>query len=302
MNESKFIVQVVGTESSIVEVAEQLGWLGAALRTSPCDYGIALCTPKVFVASNITSSAVDASSHVSAFPTHSTNIAAFKIGFSFRRLATDAKDSNGQCWQKLFVNPILVEGYPIARRLESVKGLEISLGVMANLLQVPRVTWFGVTPILKGFSAVAIPTKLIGGTMLWHLIFNEDTNQRISYDDSRIRSILGPNAEPVDVSNLERTRHILGWCAQVKSLTGSASLKHTITHNKCDNPRIDASCSALVAKIRVLMFIYRCTQCFLLNHALSPPKDSINLRSGKGFHFRREVHICGYHRCHRKEG
>ena len=45
MNGSIFEVDIVGTESSVIEIAEQLAWLGAALCTSPYEHGIALCTP-----------------------------------------------------------------------------------------------------------------------------------------------------------------------------------------------------------------------------------------------------------------
>jgi hypothetical protein len=224
MNGSKFVVQAVGTESSTMEVAEQLAWLGAALRTSPYEDGIAVCTPYVSDASIVACSENDALGHGLAFPIQPTIAAHFKLSFSFHRLITDAKDSTGQCWQSLFLNPVLVRGYPIARRMEGVKGLELSLDVMATLLQARRITWFGATPFIKGFSAMVIPTKVEEGILLWHLVFNEDQKQRISYNDSRVRRIIDPNAEQINIVNLETAQHILGWCPQVKSLTGKILL------------------------------------------------------------------------------
>lgn len=104
--------------------------------------------------------------------------------------------------------------------MDSLKGLELSLDVMATLIQAPRVTFYGATPFLKGFSALVTPTKVEKNIMLWHLVFNEDQKQRISYNDSRIHRILDPKAEQFNIAQLESARHILGWASQVKSLTG----------------------------------------------------------------------------------
>lgn len=219
MNDSKFMVHVLGTESSVIEIAEQLAWLGAALCTSPYESGIAVCTPSISGTSHVASSEIDERGHGSGIQIKQPPVKAqFKLTFSFHPLVTD--HSNGQCWQSLFLNPVLVGGYPITRRLEAVKGLELSLDVIAALLQASRVTWFGATPFIKGFSALVTSTKVERGIMLWHLVFNEDKKQRITYYDSRIHHIQDPKAEKMDDLTLDGARHILGWCSQVKSLTG----------------------------------------------------------------------------------
>ena len=199
------------TESCIMELAEQLAWLGAALGSSPYDRGIAICTPNV----SYTSTASDPTSWTRLL--HKEH---FKVSFSYERLVPDPEDTNGQCWQSLFLNQVLVSGYPITRRAEGVKGLEISLDVMAALLQASCVTWSGGTPFLKGFSALATLAKVMEGTMLWHLVFNENKKERISYNDPRVHRIPDLKAEQMNIANLESARHILGWCSQVKSLTG----------------------------------------------------------------------------------
>lgn len=221
MNGSVFVMHVQGTESSVVEVAEQLAWLGAALCTSPYEHGIAVCTPFISSTPRTTSPKIDEEDHDSGKQTQlPTAKACFKLSFSFHPLALDAKDSNGQCWQNLFLNPVLVEGFPITRRPEGVKGLELSLDVMATLLQASHVTLFGATPIIKGFSALVALTEVREGIMLWHLVFNEDKTQRISYNDSRIHRIQDPKDEQISNLQLESSRHILGWCSHAKFLTG----------------------------------------------------------------------------------
>ena len=38
----KFIVTAIGTADSVAEIGQQLAWLGAALRSSPFEVGVAL--------------------------------------------------------------------------------------------------------------------------------------------------------------------------------------------------------------------------------------------------------------------
>ena len=216
MDGSIFLVHVVGTESSVVEVAEQLAWLGAALSTSPYERDIATCTPLI---SCFTSSNTDKRGHDLGNQIEKPTVKArFDLSFHFDRLSVDATDFNGQCWQKLFLNPVLVRGYPISSRPKGVKGLELPLDVMATLLQASRVTRFGAIPFIKGFSALAFPTQIEKGIILWHLVINEDKEQRISYNDSRIPR--SRNLEQIYDMTLESSRHILGWCSHVKNLTG----------------------------------------------------------------------------------
>lgn len=223
MDGSVFVVHVLGSEFSVVEVAEQLGWLGAALCTSPYELGVALCTPFISSISVLDTSKTDEQGHGSGGEIqNSTTKARFKLSFSFRQLCIDTKDPTGQCWQNMFLNPVLVEGYPITRRPDEVKGLELSLDVMATLVQASLVTRFGATPFIKGFSALVFLTQARKGIMLWHLVLNKDKRQRISYNDFRIPH--SRNSEHIDDLTLESSRHILGWCSHVKSLTGKISL------------------------------------------------------------------------------
>lgn len=219
--DSIFLVRVLGTESSVVEIAEQLAWLGAALAISPYERGITTCTPFISCTSYFNPSATKNRGHEWGKQAENPTIEArFDLSFHFDQL--DATDSNGQCWQKLFLNPVLVGGYPIRRRPSGVKGLELSLDVMATLLQASRVTRFGAIPFIKGFSALAVLTQKEKDVILWHLVVNEDRYERISYNDSRIPRC--QNIERIDDMALQNWRHILGWCSHVKSLTGKTFL------------------------------------------------------------------------------
>jgi hypothetical protein len=135
----------------------------------------------------------------------STLTALCKISFDVDLPDTD---TDGLCWQALFRNKVLVQGYPaVANRKDGLHGLDTRC-----------ITWFNGLPFVKGFSALAVPTKVEEGTFLWHLLVNEDRSH-VSYTDSRIYQIQ-PKARQITCTDLENSRHILGWCANATSLTG----------------------------------------------------------------------------------
>lgn len=120
----------------------------------------------------------------------------------------------GNCWHDLFRNPTLVLGYPIPERLQSGYGLEAPLTVIAGLVHTQRATFFGGKLFLKGFSTMLIPTKQSGEMLIWHLVFHGN-GDHISYLDSNVS-----HASGIGLDDIEKYRHILGWCADAKNYTG----------------------------------------------------------------------------------
>ncbi|KAN0083677.1 hypothetical protein V8E54_002765 [Elaphomyces granulatus] len=142
---SGFMTQILGTESAVISIAQQLAWL----RTSPYDQTIATCTPRItdiiFV------------DHYSS----STLTALCKISFDVDLPDTD---TDGLCWQASFeIKPYIVQGYPVANRKDGLHGLDIS---MAGPIQTRCITWFSGLSFVKGFSTLAAPTKVEEGTFL----------------------------------------------------------------------------------------------------------------------------------------
>lgn len=186
--------------TSIIEVGEQLAWLGAALRTSPHGQGLAYCSP--FISSPATQP---------LFSKHT--IVKFKIGFS-DEIRQDSIKLNGVCWYNLFKNPMVVKGYPIPARVEKDTGAEIPFNIMAGLARTQRVDCFKGMTFLKGFSILLVPIKRSGNMIFWHLFYNKDGNH-ISYPDSTITSLgYGKNLD------LEQCRHVLGWCEDADFYAG----------------------------------------------------------------------------------
>ena len=207
MDDHVLVVEASGSSCFLSELGQQFGWLGAALRPSPFEYGINTCGP-------ITTRVETHQSLPQAF-----GRAPFcKIHFEVSQRAEKHLSEIGQCWQGLFKNRLVVKGYPIRRRLERNTGLELPLSMMAELVLARRVTLFKTTIYLKGFCAMLALVKQVGELMLWHFLFNQD-GAHISYLDPRLcRS--SEHFSVIVHSGLEKARHIVGWCDDVKVQTG----------------------------------------------------------------------------------
>ena len=206
IHDSKFGVEVFGTGYSVAETGEQFAWLSAALRSSPYTLGVACCTPSIGVISLL----------ILLFIQYATTRHQIfcKIDFTIQECGERFEPSNGQCWHKMFRNPIVVQGYPISSRSEPSTGLEIPLDIMAGLARTRRINTFNGKLFIKGFSTMLVPTRHSGDLLIWHLLYNKN-GSRISYLDNTVASPGNANA-----FDLETTRHIVGWCSEVKYYAG----------------------------------------------------------------------------------
>ncbi|KAL8365007.1 hypothetical protein RB595_004020 [Gaeumannomyces hyphopodioides] len=205
-NGPKLMVTAHGPAPSIAEIAEQLAWVGAALRPSPQEQGVCYCTPYIKYLGEGDGS--DPTPGTSPTPESS-----FVIGFNF--ISVDSEGANGQCWHDMFRNPVIVRGYPISRRTATQTGLEMPLNMMARMVRADHVTPFGSTWYLKGFSSMLALTESRDDVLLWHHIYDRD-GDHVSYSDHTANS-------PMDiaVSQLQNARHVVGWCSDVKLYAGS---------------------------------------------------------------------------------
>jgi hypothetical protein len=127
--------------------------------------------------------------------------------------------TNGKCWQGMFLNPIVVKGYPIPFRTKAGTGMEIPLNMMAGLARSEQVDVFNRKTLIKGFSTLLVLTKRTENTIFWHLIYNKD-GSRISYLQSAVT-----HAENVTNVDLGSLRHVLGWCSEAKFYAGRINLQ-----------------------------------------------------------------------------
>lgn len=128
----------------------------------------------------------------------------------------------GFCWANLLRNPLLVTGYPIRRRTTPGTGLEVSLSVMAGLVQTRQLTGFGEKVILKGFCSLLVTTAVLADAVTWHLFFNF-SGERISYCDPRVEKVAYKMPNDFVLREFESRRHIVGWWSDVREYTGKAN-------------------------------------------------------------------------------
>ncbi|KAH7175958.1 hypothetical protein EDB81DRAFT_615971, partial [Dactylonectria macrodidyma] len=209
-------VQVEGTADAIAEIGEQIAWLGAALRQSCTESGLATCRPKI------------QTSVPSAGPAICT------IRFAIEEISADTKPPGaGQCWHKLFQNPVVVGGYPIPRRTKYDSGLEIPLNIMSGLTKCPRINRFLGRHFLKGFSTALVPMKRLSDAILWHLYYSPD-GSRLPYPD-----LDAMDHVDTDLKDLTRARHIVGWCSEAKFYAGAAGMDYAIKPSQLQRPGRD---------------------------------------------------------------
>lgn len=110
-------------------------------------------------------------------------------------------------------------GFPIPYRSRQGTGLEIPLNILAGAVHASRVDAFRDKLFIKGFSSLLIPTEHIRdqNQILWHLRYNV-RGDRISYLDG-IESHVGH----ITLTDLESSRHILGWCSDARCYAGRSS-------------------------------------------------------------------------------
>ena len=116
----------------------------------------------------------------------------------------------------------MVHGFCIPRREQSNTGIEISLNIMAQLLNSRRLSTFQNKMMIKGFSAIAIPSGKQGSVIYWHVITNH-AGEHCSYVDGDVQKCIRNYPDNLQDADLEMSRHILGWCPNVRNCAGKSA-------------------------------------------------------------------------------
>jgi hypothetical protein len=192
-------VDVMGPTQSLLELGQQLAWLGSALRTSD---------------SNQVGRA-----EAQIFPCGSA-LSAFRIRFAVCPL----KENEVSCWHNLFVNPVIACGFPISKRAEEV-GLEIPISIMAALGGASHAVEYNGGILLKGFSSMFVPLKRTGDSIQWHFIRKED-DSRLPFWEVEERCPGRALLDTVDLESISSTRAFLGWWGITYTHLGTADARY----------------------------------------------------------------------------
>jgi hypothetical protein len=199
MEGEKLIFEAEGTGEKIVEIAQQLSWLGAALRHSPDD-GLKNSEAKI--------STVQGWKPI------------FDITFSMNPL----NKNESSCWHSLFTSSVIAKGFPIAERGQEV-GLEIPLEMMAALTGVRHAVEYQGGILLKGHSSAFLPVKRYKDSIQWHYIEN-DENVRLPYWEVEARCPGRAMLEEVSIDSLKNTRAFVGWWGTTETHLGTETANY----------------------------------------------------------------------------
>ncbi|KAK5073749.1 hypothetical protein LTR64_007113 [Lithohypha guttulata] len=236
-------VMIKGARGAVAEIAEQLAWLGAAFRVPPSTGDTWYCVPSIqYLGLSSTSDSLygnrsqsvispvstpgtlhdrskvellEARHHYDQASDEQKSCFLFSITFDFERIVS-VPVNNGLCWRPLLRGLAIVKDYPILKRPEMQSGLEVPLKIMANFVGTDYVQEFAGNIYIKGFSAMLVPTRLLGtDALVWHLCCDE-SGDHMSYLDHGQQNIL-----QISKDNLNKYRHIVGWCSDAGIYTGA---------------------------------------------------------------------------------
>lgn len=93
------------------------------------------------------------------------------------------------CWFSLFNNPVIAKGFPVPKRSNSERGLEMSVELMAVLGGAKYAIEFGGGLIIKGYSAVFVSIMSYEDSIQWYIVINNNRT-RIRYSNINIYRVL----------------------------------------------------------------------------------------------------------------
>ena len=198
--------ELYGPVESIVEVAEQLSWLGSALRTSDCTTGLTRCVPSITI---VTPDQLKAEQIVQEWGPD----ADFHISFDLSCIECE-NSRPGYCWSSMFRNTTIVHGYPILRRPLLGTGFEATIDILARLVRTKSLESFDDRMYLMGFSSLLVSAGLKDGLVHWHHTYKE-SGDKISYLD-----IDRSSTAQISWTEVEGGRHIVGWSSEVTCHAG----------------------------------------------------------------------------------
>ncbi|KAK5735109.1 Rho GTPase activating protein [Elasticomyces elasticus] len=132
--------------------------------------------------------------------------------------------ASSHCWTQLVRNPVIVKGYPVARRYEGEQGLEIDIGLMVTLARACRATIFDSALVLQGLFSMLVAVKETAASVVWHYLLGQGPG-RLCYSEAR-RYCDGATA--TGFVGLQHARHFVGWTRSANVLTGTATASYEV--------------------------------------------------------------------------
>ncbi|KAF2741748.1 hypothetical protein M011DRAFT_514110 [Sporormia fimetaria CBS 119925] len=144
----ELVLRARGTyEELIVELAQQIAWIGSALITSPFGDQLAYARPLIRGTSSPS-----------------------RFEMTFERKPLHATETAS--WLPLFCGAVIASGFPIPNRSDEV-GLEIPLELLAGIAGVRHAFEYNGGVVMKGFSHMFVPVRKEADRVQWHAIISQ---------------------------------------------------------------------------------------------------------------------------------
>lgn len=222
LHDKTCVIEALGTQSSLSDVAEQLLWISTTLRMpSGASAGMSLCAAKLIPKK---ASGHDSTPIPQRYQHRWLGNVDFRVIYTTNSVPEGHWPAEGGCWVALFPSCPVTIGYPIPSREPNRRGLELPLDIMVSLIDADRVTPFGHDLIIKGYSDLFYATEHKSGCIMWHLICNKRDPvlgvSRISFADRRIPRSTDQTLASLPPDDILCMRHIVGWTTMVRSNAG----------------------------------------------------------------------------------
>jgi hypothetical protein len=175
----------------VIEAAGLLCWLGAVCRASDSPDSRSYCTPVI------------------RKTTVESEVQTYTISYPQRPHdeVEDEEDSTPKSWQLLGRNPCIARGFPIPRRDQQQKGVEVPFTLMADLGCANSLNIYDDQLILKGISSMYVPVESGSSSLTWHF-FPGVKKQRISWNKA-FEKALFPRRTHVPTLDIKDWRHFV---------------------------------------------------------------------------------------------
>ncbi|KAF2024047.1 hypothetical protein EK21DRAFT_118197 [Setomelanomma holmii] len=191
----KTAVVVSGSKEFVINVGQQLAWLGAVCTTALP--GLSVCKTS---------------------GTCNYNDVSFNFAYGvFNFVATGTKP----CWHRLIGSMAIVAGLPIPVRMGGERGLQIPVNIMAELGKVLVVDDFGSGVIFKGDVFDILPAERIGKSVMWHLV--DSAANPLNYETPQPGRL---GLDEFQLEDIQKTVAFLGWTPDVQNIVGTPNSKY----------------------------------------------------------------------------
>ncbi|KAG8161347.1 hypothetical protein KVR01_009611 [Diaporthe batatas] len=217
------VIEALGTQSSLSDVAEQILWISTTLRvSSDTATGVTLCSAHL-IPTEIQVMDDEVGSSDQGYNQRCLGKVKYQVEYTTDTLPNADRLPQGYCWMQLFpsCSVQVTNGYPIPSRKHQRPGLELPLDIMVFMIGADRVTQFSHDLIIKGYSDLFYATEQKDGCIMWHLICNEPDPvlgaSQISFADVRVPQATDRTLSLLPIDDVPCMRHIIGWTSEVRS-------------------------------------------------------------------------------------